>query len=775
MPAMRRAGPVVVLLLGGLWLFSSALFGGKVLAGDDLLLFTPPMSEVRPAGLIHPSNELNYDSAYVFHPDLIAARRTIRNWELPDWTEDIGAGRPMLAAQQTAPLYPTNFPAYILPFWDSLEWTALLKVLLAASGMFLFCRALALERAPALLGAVTFAFSTYFVVWLAHPHTNVYLLLPWLLFAIRTTVHRRTALATAGLGAVLGLALLAGHPPSLLLVGLMAVPYAAFELAARPGRPLAAGLIAAGVALGVAIGAVMLLPLLEALGQTIDNSERGGQALPRAVANAFAFPELWGRPDKFETGGGPSNFQERTGYFGVLPLLLALAGLTVRPARRQVFFVVAGAAAAGVVFWQALAGSIDKLPAFSSTNTGRCLILIVFCGAVLSAFGLQRLMEADRRERLRMAAVMGAVVVVVGGQWLVRHTDSRHVVGDALGQLPVLGDDVTAPLAVQLAAVMHWLLLGAAAVLLVALAAWRPRWIRWTAGAAVALAILDLVSMGRGYHPAVEQSFVDPPTPPSVRFLERAVADGSRSVAEGFTYPPNLSQRFRTRDPREHELPSVERPHELWFALGGSSIGNTGQQKVFPVQPGSDRLVDVFAVRWLYSPTLAASPRAGYRPVRGQSGIVENLDAFPRAWVAHSWRGVDGLDTALAVVSGSSSRDLLASPVIEGVPARSTGAAPEPATVEGESDDEIVLTAYSAQPGYLVLADTFYPGWKAEVDGEEEEIEAANGAFRAIPLAAGRHEVRFSYESAVVRWGWIVTLLGLLCAAGVALFGHRWR
>jgi hypothetical protein len=767
---MRRAGPVVVLLLGGLWLFSSALFGGKVLAGDDLLLFTPPMSEVRPAGLVHPSNELNYDSAYVFHPDLIAARRAIRNWELPDWTDDIGAGRPMLAAQQTAPFYPTNYPAYVLPFWDSLEWTALLKVLLAASGMFLFCRALALERAPALLGAVTFAFSTYFVVWLAHPHTNVYLLLPWLLLAIRTTVHRRTPLATAGLAAVLGLALLAGHPPSLLLVGLLALPYAAFELAARPGRPLAAGLIAAAVALGVAIGAVMLLPLIEALGQTIDNSERGGQALPRAVANAFAFPELWGRPDKFETGGGPSNFQERTGYFGVLPMLLALAGLTVRPARRQVFFAIAGAAAAGVVFWQALAGSIDRLPAFSSTNTGRCLILIVFCGAVLAAFGLQRLIEADRRERLRMAAVMGAVVVVVGGQWLARHTDSRHVLGDALGQLPVLGDDVTAPLAVQLASVLRWLLLGAAAVALVALSALRPRWIRWTAGLAVALALLDLVSMGRGYHPAVDKAAVDPPVPSSVRFLQGAVADGSRSLGEGFTYPANLAQRFQTLDPREHELPAVERTHRLWLTLGGTGIGRTGQIKIFPVQPGTDRLADVFAVRWLYSPTLAATPRPGYRLVPGQSNVLENLDAFPRAWVAHSWRAADGFAAAFAVVSGSTSRQLLASPVIEGVAARSAGAAPEPATVERQSDDEVVLSTDSAAPGYLVLADSFYPGWKAEVDGQGEEIDPANGAFRAIRLDAGRHEVRFAYESAAVRWGWIVSLVGLLCTAGLAGF-----
>ena len=68
-----------------------------------------------------------------------------------------------------------------------------------------------------------------------------------------------------------------------------------------------------------------------------------------------------------------------------------------------------------------------------------------------------------------------------------------------------------------------------------------------------------------------------------------------------------------------------------------------------------------------------------------------------------------------------------------------------------------------------MLADSFYPGWKARVDGKEEKIEPANGAFRAIPIAAGRHEVRFSYESAAVRWGWILCLLGLLCTAGLAV------
>ena len=113
---MRRAGPLVVLL--------------------------PPMSEVRPADLVHPSNELNYDSAYVVQPDLIAARRAIRNWELSDWCEDIGAGRPMLVGPADGAAVPANYAAYVLAIWDSLEWTALLKVLRVGG------RALGLDREP---------------------------------------------------------------------------------------------------------------------------------------------------------------------------------------------------------------------------------------------------------------------------------------------------------------------------------------------------------------------------------------------------------------------------------------------------------------------------------------------------------------------------------------------------------------------------------------------------------------------------------------------------
>jgi len=65
-------------------------------------------------------------------------------------------------------------------------------------------------------------------------------------------------------------------------------------------------------------------------------------------------------------------------------------------------------------------------------------------------------------------------------------------------------------------------------------------------------------------------------------------------------------------------------------------------------------------------------------------------------------------------------------------------------------------------PGILVLADTFYPGWRAYVDGKEGKILRANLFFRGVLLAPGNHRVVFRYEPASFRYGLIVTLASLL-------------
>jgi len=69
-------------------------------------------------------------------------------------------------------------------------------------------------------------------------------------------------------------------------------------------------------------------------------------------------------------------------------------------------------------------------------------------------------------------------------------------------------------------------------------------------------------------------------------------------------------------------------------------------------------------------------------------------------------------------------------------------------------DEQVIIEVSTPQPGYLILADTFYPGWKAEVDGVAvERIYRAYGYFRAIEVPAGEHIVRFYYQPLSFRVG----------------------
>jgi hypothetical protein len=101
---------------------------------------------------------------------------------------------------------------------------------------------------------------------------------------------------------------------------------------------------------------------------------------------------------------------------------------------------------------------------------------------------------------------------------------------------------------------------------------------------------------------------------------------------------------------------------------------------------------------------------------------------------------------------------------------RSTGAAAKSAESGDFSGARIVdyraesmrIETRSALPSYLVISESFDPGWHAWVNGEEMTLLEANLYFRAVPLPAGAHEVELFYRPASCVWGW--RLFGLALA-----------
>ncbi len=107
-----------------LTVLSSSLVGGKIFASDDVTFLFPPFSAERPPGWVRPSNALLSDPLLSYHPLQLQIRADLDRGTLPLWNPYEGAGVPLLAWPQGAPLFPSTWLSFLLPFWSSLAWVA---------------------------------------------------------------------------------------------------------------------------------------------------------------------------------------------------------------------------------------------------------------------------------------------------------------------------------------------------------------------------------------------------------------------------------------------------------------------------------------------------------------------------------------------------------------------------------------------------------------------------------------------------------------------------
>jgi hypothetical protein len=84
---------------------------------------------------------------------------------------------------------------------------------------------------------------------------------------------------------------------------------------------------------------------------------------------------------------------------------------------------------------------------------------------------------------------------------------------------------------------------------------------------------------------------------------------------------------------------------------------------------------------------------------------------------------------------------------------------PDIAQLVADRGEQVQIETASAGERYLVLADLYYPGWTAEVDGQPAPIRIAYGMVRTLRLGPGRHHVLFDYHPKSFRWGLSITLL----------------
>jgi len=148
--------------------------------------------------------------------------------------------------------------------------------------------------------------------------------------------------------------------------------------------------------------------------------------------------------------------------------------------------------------------------------------------------------------------------------------------------------------------------------------------------------------------------------------------------------------------------------------------------------------------------------------------ITRLSEAWPRAyWVAQAIPAVNEaealarLETAdlkkAVVITTDSAFESPARSDRELIPARITSYEP----------DRVELEISVDQPGWLVISDRWYPGWKALVDGRPTRIYPANAFVRALKIGQGPHHVVFSYHPRSLMIGAVISILGWAAVFGL--------
>jgi len=160
--------------------------------------------------------------------------------------------------------------------------------------------------------------------------------------------------------------------------------------------------------------------------------------------------------------------------------------------------------------------------------------------------------------------------------------------------------------------------------------------------------------------------------------------------------------------------------------------------------------------------------------------IYENRDALPRAFIVPRARVVPDDATALAFIDDPAfdprSVVLLAEDsLVEGEPSFPSpeGGRSGKAEIVSYRPRRVVVRTSSPDGGYLVLLDSYYPGWRAQLDGEPVPIYRADVLFRAVPVPSGDHTVTFEYRPFSLRLGVTLSSLTLMALASLMALPRR--
>ncbi|MBI4787551.1 MAG: oligosaccharide flippase family protein [Chloroflexi bacterium] len=283
---------------------------------------------------------------------------------------------------------------------------------------------------------------------------------------------------------------------------------------------------------------------------------------------------------------------------------------------------------------------------------------------------------------------------------------------------------------------------------------------------ATGVLVLDLFIVGIGFYPKTDPR-LGQFTPPAVEFLRQ---DQSYYRITSYDKPdekvfnPNAGMLYGLSDIRGYDSIIPKQYAELMGLLAPQDeLLYNRIAPFYSPDPLSSPLINLLNVKYVL--TTRPLPNAGYTLVYDKEiQIYQNDRVLPRAFMVPQARVIADRAALLAEMKQfDPAREVLLEQD-PGIAAQeiASACALNPVEIVKYSGSEVVVKSAQVCAGWLVLSDSYFPGWIAQIDGEDAPLYRADYNFRGVHVPAGEHLVRFKYSPVSFRAGLIGSFLGAM-------------
>jgi hypothetical protein len=710
-----------------------------------LLILLPYWKLTTMRGVVVTNDVFTSDLMNEVLPDRFAVGQALRHGEAPLWMPHVYGGVPLLALTETGACYPLNLFLFgVFSPYVALNLDMLITLLIAAMGMLFYARTLKAGWIASLVAAVSFVYSGFMVAHLKHLNmANSLCWFPIGLAMIEVGLAQRKTTPLLWLALIFGLQILAGFTQIAYYCGLVYIlyfgcrwihlrksagsdgaPTAQADAGQSPalrmsGRFLPVSFVLC-LAIGSGIAAVQLLPTYEliSLGQRsggISFEYAAGFPYDPADIKTFVYPFANGDVGA-DTYHGSGVFWEDYGYAGLIPLLLALTGafLFWRDWHIRFFVFVA------LISYLMVLGS--NTPIFKFVFVWipgmkyfrfptRFLFAVDFSMAVMAAIAMTKLECRWPRIFARAGSALLVLVVV-------------DLIFFQIRLNPIV--DIS----------------------------------RWSAPPETAIRLHRDPGLYRIYSPFAAKTHM-------AAFDQAHGWEGSLDpyVKQREILQPSSNVLYGLATPDGYVQLSPNSVVDIWGDQNrGGLIAKTVLVEPDSIVPASAwiKILSLFNVKYILSVLPVRSGELRLEERIGDVYLYRNPGVLPRAFLVGRYRIAANPLVAKAILLSeefdpSKEAILYRSPPSSGRDLE-TGAKAE---VRQYSYNHVAIRVHTSAGGLLVLSDTDYPGWRAEIDGRKTPILTANLCQRSVAVPAGDHYVRFVFDPFPVKAGLAITLLSL--------------